>query len=115
MPGRLLRASNSTLDLGLLALRLTVPTSLFLRHGIEKIQHFHAMSAHFPNPLHIGPLPSFAFAFIADAVCMPLLVFGIATRWAALWSFINLFIAWAFVHRFLFFGRGADHGERDFT
>jgi putative oxidoreductase len=111
MPGRLLRASNSTLDLGLLALRLTVPTSLFLRHGIEKIQHFHAMSAHFPNPLHIGPLPSFAFAFIADAVCMPLLVFGIATRWAALWSFINLFIAWAFVHRFLFFGRGADHGE----
>jgi putative oxidoreductase len=69
------------------------------------------MSAHFPNPLHIGPLPSFAFAFIADAVCMPLLVFGIATRWAALWSFINLFIAWAFVHRFLFFGRGADHGE----
>ena len=109
MPARFLR--TSTLDLGLLALRLTVPTSLFLRHGLEKIQNFHAMSAHFPNPLHIGPLPSFAFAFIADAVCMPLLVLGIATRWAALWSFINLFIAWAFVHHFLFFGRGADHGE----
>ncbi len=104
-------ANQRLQDLGLLALRLIVPTSLFLKHGLEKFQHFQAMSAHFPNPLHIGPVPSLIFALIADGICMPLLVLGLLTRWAALWEVVNLFVAWAFVHHFAFFGRGADHGE----
>ena len=102
---------NSLQDLGLLALRLTVPTALFLKHGLEKLTGFHAMSQHFPNPLHIGVIPSLIFATVADGICMPLLVLGLFTRPAALWSLINLCIAWAFVHHFQFFGRGADHGE----
>ena len=107
--------SSSLQDLGLLALRLTVPTSLFLKHGLEKLTGFHAMSLHFPNPLHVGVIPSLVFATIADGICMPLLILGLGTRWAALWSMINLFIAWAFVHHFLFFGRGGDHGELVFV
>ena len=98
-------------DLGLLALRLIVPTSLFLRHGLEKLTGFTTMAPHFPTPVHIGHLPSFLFAMIADGICMPLLILGLFTRWAALWSFINLFVAWDFIHHFQFFGRGADHGE----
>lgn len=98
-------------DLGLLALRLIVPTSLFLKHGLEKLTGFYAMAPHFPNPIHIGHLPSFLFAMIADGICMPLLILGLFTRWAAFWSFINLFVAWALIHHYLFFGRGADHGE----
>ena len=98
-------------DLGLLALRLLIPIPLFLKHGTEKLFRFHAMAQHFPDPLHIGVLPSLIFAMIADGICMPLLMLGLATRWAALWSFINLFVAWAFVHHFLFFGPGSDHGE----
>ena len=103
--------SNSMQDFGLLVLRLIVPTSLFLRHGLEKIQHFHAMSAHFPNPIHIGSVPSFIFAMIADSICMPLLIVGLFTRWAALWELINLSVAWALVHHFQFFGHNGDHGE----
>lgn len=98
-------------DLGLLALRLIVPGSLFLKHGLEKLFTFSAMAGHFPNPLHIGPVPSLVFAMIGDGICMPLLMLGLATRWAALWEFINLMVAWAFVHHFQFFGRGGDHGE----
>jgi putative oxidoreductase len=98
-------------DLGLLVLRLTVPTALFLKHGLEKVQHFHAMSAHFPNPVHIGPVPSLIFAMIADSICMPLLVLGLFTRWAALWELVNLFVAWSLVHHFQFFGHNGDHGE----
>jgi putative oxidoreductase len=36
---------------------------------------------------------------------------GLATRWAAAWIFVNILVAWAFVHQFVFFGRGSDHGE----
>lgn len=98
-------------DLGLLLLRLIVASSLFLKHGTEKLFRFHAMAQHFPDPLHIGVLPSLIFAMVADGICMPLLVLGVATRWAALWSLINLLVAWVFVHHFLFFGPGSDHGE----
>ncbi|HEX4006423.1 MAG TPA: DoxX family protein [Acidobacteriaceae bacterium] len=110
---RLLRldAFPRSQDCGLLALRLIVPTSLFIKHGIEKLFTFSAMAQHFPDPLHIGVVPSLIIAMIADGICMPLLVLGLATRWAALWSFCNLFVAWAFVHHFQFAGHGGDHGE----
>jgi putative oxidoreductase len=110
---RLIRLDGlpSSQDLGLLVLRLLVPIPLFLKHGTEKLFRFHAMAAHFPNPLHIGALPSLIIAMIADSICMPLLVLGLTTRWAALWSFCNLLVAWIFVHHFLFFGPGSDHGE----
>jgi len=98
-------------DCGLLALRLGVAIPLFLKHGTEKLFRFHSMAAHFPDPLHIGVLPSLIFATVADGICMPLLIIGLASRWAALWSFVNLFVAWAFVHHFVFYGPRGDHGE----
>jgi uncharacterized membrane protein YphA (DoxX/SURF4 family) len=38
---------------------------------------------------------------------------GWGTRWAALYCFANILVAWAFVHQFAFFGKGpgSDHGE----
>lgn len=101
----------STFDWGLLCLRVCLGLSLFLKHGWEKPTHFSQMAQHFPNPLHIGPVPSLLFALVSDAICSILVLLGLATRWAALWVFINIFIAWSFVHHFQFFGRGADHGE----
>jgi putative oxidoreductase len=69
------------------------------------------MAQHFPDPIHLGHVLSLIIAMIADGICMPLLVIGLATRWAALWSFFNLLVAWAFVHHFQFAGHGGDHGE----
>ncbi len=40
-----------------------------------------------------------------------LVLLGLGTRWASAAAFINILVAWVFVHHFLFFGRGADHGE----
>jgi len=97
--------------LGLLAIRLMAGTSLLLKHGLEKVQHFGMMAAHFPDPLHIGATTSLVIAMISDFVCSILIVLGLATRWAAAWSFMNILVAWAFIHHFMFFGRGADHGE----
>jgi putative oxidoreductase len=104
-------SASSSHDLGLLVLRLVCGTSLFLKHGTEKLFHFSAMAAHFPDPIHLGHIPSLIIAMIADGICMPLLVLGLFTRWAALFSFCNLLVAWAFVHHFQFLGRGGDHGE----
>ncbi len=101
----------AALDWGLLGLRVWFGLSLFLKHGWEKPTNFAQMAQHFPNPFHVGPVPGLVFALISDAICSILVLLGLETRWAALWIFANIFIAWSFVHGFQFFGRGADHGE----
>jgi putative oxidoreductase len=93
-------------NLALLVLRLWFGFSLFLKHGWEKITGFSQMIAHFPDPIHIGPVPTFAFALFSDAICSLLLFFGLATRWAALIIAINTGVAFALVHGFRFFGQG---------
>ena len=100
-----------SISAGLLVLRVVVAGSLLIKHGLEKVFRFHAMAQHFPDPVHIGPVPSLVFAMIGDFVCSLLLIFGFATRWAALISFINIFVAWSLVHHFAFFGRPGEHGE----
>lgn len=98
-------------DFGLLILRVVAFAPLFLKHGTEKLFRFQHMAQHFPNPLHIGAAPSLTFALISDGICSALLILGLATRWAALITFVNIFVAWAFVHHFVLFGPQGDHGE----
>ena len=98
-------------DWGLLIFRVMVSLSLFIHHGWEKLSGFSRMAQHFPDPIHIGVVPSLLYAAFADGICTVLMILGLATRWAALFSFINLGVAWAFLHHFMFFGREADHGE----
>ncbi len=98
-------------DLAVFVLRIVVGTSLFLKHGVEKLAHFSAMSAHFPNPIHIGATGSLVAALISDSICSLLVALGLATRWAALYVFCNIAVAWVFVHHFQFFGRTGEHGE----
>lgn len=92
------------LNAGLLILRVMAGFSLFLRHGLEKATGFSQMAAHFPDPLHIGPVPSLAFALVSDAICSILVILGLGTRIAAAWIAFNLIIALTFVHHFAFFG-----------
>lgn len=107
----LLKSIPVSQDAGLLALRLIAATPLLLKHGLEKLFRFSHMAAHFPDPLHIGVVPSLLFAALADGICTVLLILGLATRWAALISFINIGVALAFVHHFQIFGPQGDHGE----
>lgn len=91
-------------DLALLVLRIMMGVPLFLKHGLEKITNFSQMAAHFPDPVHIGPVPSLAFAMFSDAICSLLIILGLGTRLAALIVAINLVVAFSLVHRFAFFG-----------
>jgi len=98
-------------DCGLLALRLMAAIPLFLKHGTEKLFRFHHMMGFFPNPLHVGVLPSLLFATLSDGICSLIIIVGFATRWAALVCFINILVALVFVHHFMVFGPQGDHGE----
>jgi len=92
-------------DFALLVLRVWIGFTLFLRHGLEKITGFAGMAGHFPNPLHIGPVASLAFALLSDAICSILVMLGFATRWATLIIMINTGVAFIFVHKLAFFGQ----------
>jgi putative oxidoreductase len=107
----LMKAFPRKVDCGLLALRLTAAIPLFLKHGTEKLFRFHHMLTFFPNPLHIGVVPSLLFATLSDGICTLLIIVGLAARWAALVCFINIFVALVFVHHFAIFGPQGDHGE----
>jgi putative oxidoreductase len=110
----LMRFVPERAQIGLAVLRVCTGATLFLRHGWEKQPaHWAQFMAHFPNPIGIGPHTSFLMAFFSDFVCGILLIVGLGTRWAALYSFANIFVAWAFVHHFAFVGKGpgSDHGE----
>lgn len=93
-------------DFALLILRLMAGFSLFWCHGWEKISNFVGMSGHFPDPLHIGPIPSLAFALLSDGICSILIFFGLAARWAALLIAVNTGVAWSMVHHYRFHGPG---------
>jgi len=101
-------------QVGLAILRIATGVTLFLRHGWEKQPaNWAQFLAHFPDPIGIGSHPSFFIAFFSDFVCSILLMIGLGTRWAALYCLGNVFVAWAFVHHFAFFGKdpGSGHGE----
>lgn len=101
----------SSTDAGLLVLRVGVCLILFIKHGYGKIFDFSQMAHHFPDPFHIGMTASLIIAMISDGICSLLIVVGLATRWASLYAFVNILVAWVFVHHFLFLGNQADHGE----
>jgi putative oxidoreductase len=93
-------APAGTIDIALLVLRVWMGLLLFFQHGMGKILHFSQMAGHFPNPIHIGPLPSLLFATLSDAICSLLVVLGVGTRYAALIVVINLATAFTLVHQF---------------
>lgn len=108
----LLQFFPQSMDAGSLFLRLSAGASLFAKHGLEKLLGFPGMGAHFPDPIHIGSMPSFVIALIADAICSVLVIAGLFTRWAALFAAANIFVAWSLVHHFEFFEKPqGDHGE----
>lgn len=86
-------------NLSLLLLRVFLGTSLFLRHGLEKVTGFSEMVQHFPDPFGLGAQWSLAFALVSDALCSMLVIVGLGTRWAALIIALNTSVAFVFVHR----------------
>lgn len=102
----------SSLDAGILFLRVSVGLNLFIRHGYEKVFTFSKLAPTFSDPVHIGSTASLIMAMISDGICSILIMIGLGTRWASAYSFMIIFVAWAMKFHFLYFGHlEADHGE----
>jgi len=114
MLSRILKLSflPASMDAGILFLRIAVGLSLFIKHGYEKVFTFSTMAPAFSDPMHIGPTHSLILAMISDGICSLLVVLGLGTRPAALYSFTVIFVAWSMRYHFLYLGHlVADHGE----
>jgi len=83
-------------DIAILILRLGAASSLFVRHGFEKIVHFQQMMHDFPDPIKIGEPLSFLFAFFSDSICSLLIAAGLFTRLASAFLVFNLLVAFVF-------------------
>jgi putative oxidoreductase len=85
--------------------------SLFLKHGMDKLFGYSQMVSHFPDPFHLGSQVTLTIALFSDAACSILVILGLAARWAALFIFANILVAWATIVHFQFFGHGVTLGE----
>jgi putative oxidoreductase len=99
----------TSLDLGLLLLRLWFGLSLLILHGWPKLMGFSQMAGSFPDPLGVGSRVSLILALIGEVLCSVLLVLGLFTRAAALGGAITMGVAFAMVHQLTL--RGENSGE----
>lgn len=103
----------SSIDAGLLFLRVTVCISLFLKHGYMKVVDYSYWAANFADPLGIGKVPSLIISMISETFGCALIILGLATRWMSLYSCCVILVAWSLKGHFEYFGHGnpGDHGE----
>lgn len=92
-------------DFGLLIFRIAV-SALMLTHGTPKlIKFFSGEEITFGDPIGLGPVISFTLVVFAEFVCSVLVIFGFATRLAAIPIVITMAVAALIVHAEDGFGR----------
>ena len=99
-------AAARQVGIGLLVLRIFAGASLFLEHGLEKLTGYSTMVQHVPDPIHLGPQASLAYALLSDGICSILVVLGVTTRAASTVILINLLTVFFIVHHAQFFTSG---------
>jgi putative oxidoreductase len=93
-----LRFLPSSVDLGLLVLRLSSGIGLIALHGWGKLATYAERSQRFADPFGIGSPASLALAIFAEVVCAILITLGLFTRAAALVCVINMSVAFFYAH-----------------
>ncbi|MDE1178996.1 DoxX family protein [Paraburkholderia sp.] len=89
----------SSVDIGLLYLRVSASLLVLAVHGLPKAMHYASQAAAIEDPFHLGKTLSMVFAIFAEVVCPPLMILGIFTRFAALPILMVTVIALTVVHR----------------
>jgi len=88
----------------LLVLRLWLGLTMFFVHGLDKLNHFNDIAAHFPDPIGIGAKPGFVLVVIAEVLGALLLALGLLARLGALMLAIDMGVAFFLVHKMAFSG-----------
>jgi putative oxidoreductase len=95
--------TSRSVDIALLLLRVMVMSSLIYHHGSDKIPDWDLLTHRkVPlDPIGIGVVPSLVFATFADLICGTLILVGLATRIASLFSAICVFAVVFFINHAL--------------
>ncbi|MDT0690132.1 DoxX family protein [Salegentibacter sp. F188] len=94
-----------SVDIALLIFRIAI-SALMLTHGVPKlITFFGSEEITFADPIGLGETVSFTLAVFAEFVCSVLIIFGFATRLAAIPLIITMAVAALIVHMPDGFGR----------
>jgi putative oxidoreductase len=72
------------ISIALLILRLGAGGLLLAGHGWSKLMHWNERAASFADPLHVGPVASFALVIFAEVLCSALVMVGLFTRLAVI-------------------------------
>jgi putative oxidoreductase len=102
----------SSVDCGLLALRLWLGLSMLLIHGLGKLQNFSGTVGFFGG---MGiPAPLAWAAILNESLGSVLLIVGLATRWAALAAATGMLVAFIQVHHMVLAQGNPHSGELAF-
>jgi putative oxidoreductase len=71
-------------SIGLLVLRLGAGGLLFCGHGWGKLMNAGVKASGFPDPIGLGPVPSFWLVVFAEVFCAGLVMVGLLTRLSTL-------------------------------
>ena len=93
-------------DLALLVWRVSLAASLFLNHGWEKLSGFSRMLHFGMDPLHIGAVPTLAYATFVDGICSLLIIVGLFTRAACFCAMVSLSVVFFVMEHALSFATG---------
>jgi putative oxidoreductase len=72
--------SETSFNIAVLIIRVTFGLLLLINHGIDKLKHFAEKQSSFPDPLHIGHMPSLMLVLFAEVFCTVFVVLGLFTR-----------------------------------
>jgi putative oxidoreductase len=89
---------SSLIDLGLLLFRVSVAGMMLCSHGWGKLIGYGDKYMMFPDPLGVGSPVSMALAVGAEVFCSIAIIFGFATRLAAIPLVITMLVAIVLVH-----------------
>lgn len=81
--------SETSFNIAVLILRVTFGSLLLINHGIDKLKHFAERQNSFPDPFHMGHMPSLMLALFAEVFCAVFIILGLFTRIMAIPVVIN--------------------------
>jgi putative oxidoreductase len=91
--------SETSFNIAVLILRVTFGSLLLINHGIDKLKHFAEKQSSFPDPFHIGHMPSLMLVLFAEVFCAVFLILGLFTRIMAIPVVITFIVAVFMIHK----------------
>ena len=88
----------TSVDFGLLVLRVLLGASMLWLHGWGKVKGFSSMFHRFSDPFGLGPEVSYVLAAGGEFFAAGLVVLGLFTRFAAFWTACVMGVAFFMVH-----------------